>query len=79
MKKGKLQRQVLHNCFASAKENFKNGNRDKARDFIDYGIGFVAAKRRAGYKIDDTIEDVRVGLWLERFWNFLENNNLMLA
>jgi hypothetical protein len=24
------------------------------------------------------IEDVRINLWLERFWMFLENKNLML-
>ena len=26
----------------------------------------------------DLIEDVRVELWLERFWMYLENNKLML-
>ena len=29
--------------------------------------------------IDDTLDDVRIGLWLERFWYFLENNNLLLG
>jgi len=29
-------------------------------------------------EVEDTIEDIRVELWLERFWMFLENKNLML-
>jgi hypothetical protein len=28
--------------------------------------------------VDDTLDGTRIGLWLERFWYFLENNNLML-
>ena len=27
---------------------------------------------------DDLIEDVKINLWLERFWMFLENKKLML-
>ena len=42
------------------------------------GIAWVAEKRIVGYGAKDTIEDVRVELWLERFWMFLENNDLML-
>ena len=42
------------------------------------GIAWVAEKRIEGYKAKDTIEDVRVELWLERFWMTLENNNLLL-
>jgi len=38
----------------------------------------VAQAREEGAGVDDLIDDVRVGLWLERFWYFLENNNLML-
>ena len=32
-----------------------------------------------GIKAEDYIENVKVGLWLERFWYFLENNNLLLG
>jgi hypothetical protein len=42
------------------------------------GIAFVANKRIDGYGAKDLIEDVKVELWLERFWMFLENKNLML-
>jgi hypothetical protein len=30
-------------------------------------------------KDKDEVEGVRIELWLERFWMFLENNNLMLG
>lgn len=43
------------------------------------GIAFVAGKREKGLGAKDLIEDVRVELWLERFWMFLENNKLMLG
>ena len=56
----KPKKQVLHYCFAKAKEFIKLGDRDKA------------------YEAKDTIEDVRVELWLERFWMFLENKGLLL-
>jgi hypothetical protein len=39
----------------------------------------VADKRYNGnLKVDDKIENVKVGVWLERFWYGLENNNLLL-
>ena len=44
----------------------------------DYGIVKVAEARDEGLDVDDLLDDVRIGLWLERFWYFLENNNLML-
>ena len=42
------------------------------------GIAYVAGKKLDGASGDDLIEDVRINLWLERFWMFLENKNLML-
>ena len=74
----KVQKQILHNCLDKAKEMLKAGEMDKARDYADMGIAWVAEKRIEGYGAKDTIEDVRVELWLERFWMFLENKNLML-
>lgn len=74
----KAKKQILHHCFAQAKQQFKLGNKDKARDFCDMGIAWVAEKRIEGYDAKDTIEDVRVELWLERFWMFLENKGLLL-
>jgi hypothetical protein len=39
----------------------------------------VADKRyKDGLAVDDKIEKVKVGVWLERFWYGLENNNLLL-
>ena len=74
----KIKRQVLHHCLDQAKEMFKSGDKDKARDYCDMGIAYVREKRIEGYDATDLIEDVRVELWLERFWMFLENKNLML-
>jgi hypothetical protein len=28
--------------------------------------------------VDDKIEKIKIGVWLERFWYGLENNNLLL-
>ena len=74
----KVKKQVLHYCLDQAKSFYKLGERDKARDYCDMGIGYVASKRENGYGAKDLIEDVRVELWLERFWMYLENNKLML-
>lgn len=74
----KIERQLLHNCFDKAKEYFKEGNRDKARDYCDMGIAYVAGKKAEGMDGEELIEDVRINLWLERFWMFLENKKLML-
>lgn len=73
-----IKRQVLHHCLDQAKEQFKLGETDKARDYCDMGIAYVREKRIEGYDAKDEIEDVRVELWLERFWMFLENKNLLL-
>ena len=73
-----VEKQILHNCFDKAKLNLEIGDRDKARDYLDMMIGFVAAKRSNGLQAKDKIEGVRVELWLERAWMTLENNNLML-
>lgn len=73
-----VKKQVLHHCLSQAKLMFKQGKRDEARDFCDMGIAYVAGKRNEGYAATDNIEDVRVELWLERFWMFLENKGLLL-
>tara|TARA_B110000971_G_C19938464_1_gene467563 strand:+ start:446 stop:673 length:228 start_codon:yes stop_codon:yes gene_type:complete len=74
----KVQKQVLHHCLDQAREQFKLGESDKARDYCDMGIAYVAGKRSEGADAKDEIEGIRVELWLERFWMFLENKNLML-
>ena len=75
----KPKKQVLHYCFAKAKEFIKLGDRDKARDYCDMGIAYVAGKREKNdLQAKDLLEGVRVELWLERFWMFLENKGLLL-
>ena len=69
---------TVTDCYEQAREALKAGNLDKARDLADYGIVKVAEARDGGLDVDDELDDVRIGLWLERFWYFLENNNLML-
>jgi hypothetical protein len=62
-----------------AKEFIKLGERDKARDYCDMGIAYVTDKKiNDGMRGNDLIEDVKINLWLERFWMFLENKNLLL-
>ena len=73
-----IKRQVLHHCLDKAKEMFKLGDKDKARDYCDMGIAYVREKRIEGYGATDLIEDIRVELWLERFWMKLENWGLLL-
>lgn len=75
----KLKKQVLHHCLDQAKENYTLGNKNSSRDWCDKGIAFVAEKRIEGYKAKDTIEGVKVELWLERFWMFLENKGLLIT
>ena len=69
---------TVFDCYTECREALKEGNHDTARDLADMGIMKVAQAREEGAGVDDLIDDVRVGLWLERFWYFLENNNLML-
>lgn len=68
---------TVSDCYDQAREALAVGNLNKARDMADYGIVKVAEARGEGADINDLIDGVRVGLWLERFWYFLENNNLM--
>ena len=71
-------KKTLHYCLDRAKECYRLGESDKARDYCDMGIAFVANKKLDGWKGEDLIEDVKINLWLERFWMFLENKKLML-
>ena len=74
----KVERQILHNCLDKAKSFYKLGDKDKARDYCDFGIGFCASKKEHGMDGEDLIEDVRINLWLDRFWQNLENWGLLL-
>lgn len=69
---------TVSDCYDQARAALAVGKHDKARDMADYGIVKCAEARNEGMGVDDTLDGVRIGLWLERFWYFLENNNLML-
>ena len=73
-----IEKQTLNYCFSKAKEYYKSGDMDNARDFLDMGIAFVAIKKQEGMDGEDLIEDVKINLWLDRFWNKLENWGLLL-
>jgi len=74
-----MEKLVLTPLFEGAKKCIKDGRRSEARDLCDMGIANVANKRaKEDYEMDDFIEDIRVETWLKRFWNLLENNDLLL-
>ena len=69
---------VLHRAFSKAREAVNSGDEETARNLFDFMIVTVANQRLEGADIDDKIEDVRIGIWLERAWYGLENNGLLL-
>jgi len=69
---------TLHRCFAKAKLLLERGDKNRARDYCDMGIGYVALQKEKGFNGEDLLEDVKINLWLERFWMLLENNKLLL-
>jgi hypothetical protein len=73
-----MEKQILHTCLYKAKQSFKLGNEESSREFCDLGIMYIADKRLEGYQSEDLIEGIKIDLWLERFWMFLENKNLLL-
>lgn len=74
----KAERQVLTHCYSQARKYYKQGELGKARDYLDYGIGFTATKKIEGMGGEDLIEGIKINLWLERFWMKLENWDLLL-
>jgi len=74
----KKEKGVLHKTFAKARAAAKNGEDEIARDLFDFMIYLVAQKRLEGAEVNMEMEDVRIGIWLERAWYGLENNNLLL-
>jgi len=70
---------LLEKGFYKAKELIKEGNKDEARDILDACIAIVAEVKYTNDKSEkDELEGVAIGVWLKRFWNMLENNNLLL-
>ena len=64
------RKNTLTECFKKAKSYYKNGEQDKARDYCDMGIAYIREKRSQGMQATDTLENVRLDLWLERFGCF---------
>ena len=76
----KKEKGILTQTYEKAKQAIGNNNHDLARDLFDFGIMCVANHRIIdGLKVDDKVENVKIGVWLERYWYGLENNNLLLA
>ena len=74
----KPEKQILHYCLIQAKEYLNVRDLNASRDCADTGIAYLASRRRNGMSATDLVEGVRIELWLERFWIFLQNNDLML-
>lgn len=75
----KKDKGLLHKTFTAAREAVNAGEDDKARDLFDFIIYQIANKRwEDDIQVDEKIEGVKVGVWLERAWYGLENNNLLL-
>jgi hypothetical protein len=74
----KKEKGILHKTFDKAREAAKSGDKDVARDLFDFMIYLVAQERLEGAGVDEEMENVRIGIWLERAWYGLENNDLLL-
>ena len=68
----------LTTVYNEARTLVDSNKMDEARDMCDLGIVQVAQHRLDGAQVEDKIERVKIGVWLERFWFLLENNNLLL-
>lgn len=76
MNKNKLSISDRYNdCRILLKEN----KREDARNKADEGIALLAEKViKYKLKDEDILEGIKVALWYDRFWLFLELNNLLL-
>jgi len=75
----KKDKGILHKTFTEARDCIKANDPDRARDLFDFMIYRVAHERwENDVQAEDRIEGVKVGVWLERAWYGLENNNLLL-
>ena len=68
----------LTTIYNDARTLVDSNKMDEARDMCDLGIVKVAQHRLEGAQVEDKLERVKIGVWLERFWFLLENNNLLL-
>jgi hypothetical protein len=70
---------TVNDYYLYAKQLLTEGKRDEARDVLDFGIIKIAEVKMGGKTDNDLLDGVRIGLLLERFWHFLENNDLLLG
>ena len=70
---------TVNDYYLYAKQLLAEGKRDEARDNIDYAIIKVAEAKMEGKTDSDLLEGIKIGLHLERYWYFLENNDLLLG
>ena len=70
---------TINDYYLYAKQLLAEGKRDEARDNIDYAIIKVAEAKMEGKTDSDLLEGIKIGLHLERYWYFLENNDLLLG
>tara|TARA_B100000780_G_C20992457_1_gene396915 strand:- start:649 stop:897 length:249 start_codon:yes stop_codon:yes gene_type:complete len=68
----------LHRHYQKVKDYVADKEGNKARDYADMGIAHLAYLKEDGAQGEDVIEGTTINLWLERFWQQLENNGLML-
>ena len=72
---------VSYNELLKAKERLhfdEMSPKQKSRINLFQGSLTYKDKRLEGYQSEDLIEGIKIDLWLERFWMFLENKNLLL-
>jgi hypothetical protein len=74
-----MEKLILTPLFEGAKKCIKDNRPNEARDLCDMGIAHLANLRiYEDIDLEDDFEGIKVGTWLKRFWNFLENHDLLL-
>ena len=73
------RKNTLTECFSKAKKYYKDGEHDKARDYCDMGIAYIREKRSQGMQANELLENVRLDLWLERFWTAAASSPLIAS
>lgn len=75
----KYEEGLLDKGFNKAKYFLEKQQFDNARDLIDKCIAIIGNERYYNNRdVEYKLENVRIKVWLERFWYLLENNNLLL-
>ena len=70
---------TINDYYLYAKQLLIEGKCDEGPDVLDFAIIKIAQAKHDGKTDNDSLEGIRIGLLLERFWYTLENNNLLLG